>query len=142
MVSVITLTPVTQQYVDFQRSVFTHPSLPLMYSLIVLMPCERLWPWIANQMISKMNPSFCYYSWVYYNKDAIGLVENLINSLYLKSSCNDEFCIEKAQELYSTAIAFERDFFASTTNSKLVSDIVIPSWLNSTTIDTDSVVEH
>ncbi len=138
--SSVTLTPAVKQYIGFQHTVFKNPNLPLLYSLIVLMPCERLWAWIAKQLYPNMTDKYCYYFWANGNKDSSGKVEKMANTMYLEDHAQID--LNRAIELYTIAMTCEREFFASATDPNIVPSIIVPDWVKGDHDDDHDCMDH
>lgn len=97
------------EYVSFQHWVVLkfHP----VYTLIVMLPCEWLWAWLTQMLITEVDSSNEFLPWIRYNTDATPAFAsaNFIDSFMM--SHGDIIFPSVADELYRTATAFEIDNF-------------------------------
>lgn len=112
----VTPPQITKEYADFEDRVARnlHP----IYTLIVMIPCEYLWAWLASQM-APPTPGNVYAGWITDNKDPSGAyaMGNFLD-MYMISNpgiVNDEL----AKELYSYALYYEFANFAAATGQSI-----------------------
>jgi thiaminase/transcriptional activator TenA len=105
----ITPSKVCKEYADYETAVATG-TLPLLkdiqdpvYTLIVMLPCEYLWPWLAQQM--RPNHANLYNFWITGNNDPSGAfkIGNFIHQYEQSHSINHEV----ANEIYQQAMTYE-----------------------------------
>lgn len=130
-------------YLHLQRDVFTSNKLNLIHSLIVMIPCERLWPWLGRKADGVMKEYYgdgrtdkLYYFWIEANARLstigtdpyVGKIETKVNELFSQLSLEEQdknFPI--AEKIYELATLGEVNFFTSTNPDK--DAYVIPEWL-------------
>jgi thiaminase/transcriptional activator TenA len=101
---------VCREYSGFEKSVVSGDD-PI-YALVVMLPCEYLWAWLAEQL-EPARPGNLYAPWITGNKDpgspfAMG---NFLASYQARHpGAVDE---EKAIQIYSRAMTFEQRNFAA-----------------------------
>lgn len=138
----IKLSKAASDYISFQQAVFKS-TLPLVFSLLVMIPCERLWPWLAKKMDTrqckllivndpddskkKYNCSNPFYFWIVNNYSNSGKIEKYVNQ-YGEFILQDDSLKEKAFELYKIGMTCELNFFRSAYDQPL-EPITIPSYL-------------
>lgn len=100
----------TKKYADFEQEVaLRYESI---YTLIVMIPCEYLWYWLASQ-IEPMESNNLYVSWGLANNDPKGAyaMGNFLEN-YVKHNGIDK---KQALEIYSKAIQYELENFIAAT---------------------------
>jgi len=102
--------PIVKEYSDFEAQVASHEE-PI-YTLIVMIPCEYLWYWLASQL-SPPDPSNLYEPWITGNSDPSGAyaMGNFLNTYQNKYP--EKVDEGKAIELYSQAMTYEQGNFAA-----------------------------
>jgi thiaminase/transcriptional activator TenA len=95
-------TEVCQQYSQFESGTASHEH-PI-YMLVVMLPCEYLWAWLAGQL-SPPTQGNLYASWITGNDDPKGAyaMGNFLND-YAKENPLDE---DLALKLYTQAMTYE-----------------------------------
>ncbi|ADO68875.1 TenA family transcriptional regulator [Stigmatella aurantiaca] len=66
----LSLSPAAKAYSDFESMVAANDE-PL-YAIVAMIPCERLWSWLANQMIGDAGPGNLYSFWITGNTSDTG----------------------------------------------------------------------
>lgn len=103
-------TETCKAYSDFESTVAAN-EMPI-YMLIVMLPCEYLWGWLAGQLLPIKSDNL-YAAWINDNNSTKGAyaMGNFLCD-YQKKYPIDE---EKAMELYIQAMHFEQQNFATAT---------------------------
>lgn len=103
---------VCKQYSQFESMVASHQD-PI-YALIVMIPCEYLWAWLAEQL-SPPSSKNLYASWITANNDPSGAyaMGNFL-AAYQKENPIDE---KLATQLYTQAITYEYQNFNTAVNN-------------------------
>ncbi|MNJ43680.1 hypothetical protein D3C77_386970 [compost metagenome] len=107
-------TPACRDYAQFESDTASHAD-PI-YTLIMMIPCEYLWYWLANQLMPP-SPSNLYGPWITANDSTSGAyaMGNFLDQYQrVHPGAIDE---NKAQSIYSTAMNFEWQNFLSATQS-------------------------
>ncbi|RSC93356.1 thiaminase II/PqqC family protein [Tenacibaculum singaporense] len=103
---------VCKQYSQFESMVVSHQD-PI-YALIVMIPCEYLWAWLAEQLAPPSSKNL-YASWITANNDPGGAYAmGDFLSDYQKEKPIDE---KLATQLYTEAITYEYQNFNTALNS-------------------------
>lgn len=99
---------VCERYSNFESNIAKNED-PI-YTLIAMIPCEYLWAWLGAQL-SPASDSNLYKPWIDGNNDPSGayVMGNFIEE-YQKEYPIDE---QKAMKIYSQAMTFEYDNFAT-----------------------------
>lgn len=98
------------EYVSFQHWVVQ--TFPPIYTLIVTLPCEWIWPWLTIKLADQVNQTNPYFFWFLYNQDtsaAFATGNFLWHYLHTHPSVTINFDV--ANDLYRTATTFEIDNF-------------------------------
>lgn len=136
----IKITEPTQKYIDLQNAVYSQEKLSLIYCLLVMLPCETLWRWIACRMKKSMDDdkagTHLYRFWVDGNlpssydpanptKHVTGTFEKTMNAWL----ANGWYTVDdaNAQELYNLAMQCENDLFNSIFYKNALD---IPQWIS------------
>jgi thiaminase/transcriptional activator TenA len=103
---------ITRQYSDFETRVAAQED-PI-YSLIVILPCEYLWAWLAAQLAPPA-PQNLYASWVTSNEGAHGAfaIGNFLETYRVTNPGSID--PQKALRIYTQAMTFEQQNFAAAT---------------------------
>ncbi|WP_440122302.1 hypothetical protein [Tenacibaculum sp. Ill] len=103
---------VCKQYSQFESMVASHQD-PI-YALIVMIPCEYLWAWLAEQLAPTSSKNL-YASWIAGNNDPSGAyaIGNFLIE-YQKENPIDE---KLATQFYTQAITYEYQNFNTALNS-------------------------
>ncbi|HXU44918.1 MAG TPA: TenA family transcriptional regulator, partial [Thermoanaerobaculia bacterium] len=82
------------------------------YSLVVMLPCEYLWYWLATQL-QPVKPQNLYAPWVTGNDDSRGpyAIGNFLDSF--QKAHPDVLDPQKAIEIYTRATSYEHLNFAA-----------------------------
>jgi len=102
--------PVCKAYSQFESDVASHQN-PI-YCLIVMIPCEYLWSWLASQLPSPSSHNL-YGEWITSNNDSSGVfaMGNFLNDfMQANPGVVDPMY---ATHLYKTAISYEQQNFAA-----------------------------
>ncbi|MEM7116428.1 MAG: TenA family transcriptional regulator [Chloroflexota bacterium] len=113
--SAVTLSTAAQTYADFESKV-AHTYDPL-YAVVVMIPCDRLWYWLATQLKGEAATPNTYQFWIDGNSagdNGAAKMEAVVDS-----HATD---IDQAQALtvYRTAMLGEVNFFRSACGQKLL----------------------
>ena len=102
--SSIVPTTVCQAYADFESRICINEEA--IYALIVMLPCEYLWVWLGQQLVSYQEDNL-YADWIKWNQDPSGAfaIGNFIEEYQKTSPVNEG----KAMDIYQQAITYERD---------------------------------
>ncbi|MEM7245712.1 MAG: TenA family transcriptional regulator [Acidobacteriota bacterium] len=57
----VTPGPAARAYIDFEQMVAS--TLPPIYLIVAMIPCDQLWPWLAEQVGPKVKPGNVYAFW-------------------------------------------------------------------------------
>lgn len=100
-----------RKYSAFESMVASHEE-PI-YSLIVMLPCEYLWAWLAEQIKQHATKKNLYADWITENDDPSGAyaMGNFLYKYHQSHSIDED----KAIKLYSKAMNFEQQNFATAT---------------------------
>lgn len=110
----IRLGEAARDYIQMQEKI-ADSNLNFIYSLIAMLPCEMLWPWLA-QSIDNGDKNNLYYSWIEGNKYSGRSLEKFINQL-------DETALDMnlVGRIFSGGILCEFNFFSSPCKGQSVS---------------------
>lgn len=100
------------EYSDFEMKISSQED-PI-YTLILMLPCEYLWPWISEEMLP-VEAGNIYENWIKGNliPEISYTVGNFLD-LYLKNN-PDSIDEDKAIEIYKKAMEYEYRYFLSAT---------------------------
>ncbi|XP_051977065.1 uncharacterized protein si:ch1073-67j19.1 isoform X1 [Xyrauchen texanus] len=96
-------TPAMKKYLSFYRELMKGDPL---YFAVGLLPCSRLWVWLANNL--NIPPTNAYYTWMSENKN--GHPEKHYKAL-LNKYLNTPEKVVKANTVFRTQMQNEHDFF-------------------------------
>lgn len=99
-----------KEYAAYESHVASQELSP--YMMCVMLPCEFLWSWVANELIKKANPKGLYYFWIEMNAGIPNGAYQMANLLEKYRSQIDE---KKAMDIFTTAMNFELKVFTSST---------------------------
>ena len=110
----IKLSTAVQNYIDLQAWVTDSPA-SYIYSLVTMLPCERLWPELARRASAHQQPGKLnlYGSWITDNLEDKRRTEKLFNRLVVPAVQAGVVDMQVAVEIYLAAMACERNFFLS-----------------------------
>ena len=110
----IKLSAAVQNYIDLQAWVTDSPA-SYIYSLVTMLPCERLWPELARRASAHQQPGKLnlYGSWITDNLEDKRRTEKLFNRLVVPAVQAGVVDMQVAVEIYLAAMACERNFFLS-----------------------------
>lgn len=99
-------------YTNYEAYVAGNLDTPYLFA--VMLPCEYLWTWVANQLKLKLkaNPEGLYYFWIEGNAGIPNGAYQMANMLEAYRSEIDE---AKAKEIFRTAMEHELKVFTSAT---------------------------
>jgi thiaminase/transcriptional activator TenA len=97
-------------YADYEAYVAGNLATP--YLFCVMLPCEYLWTWIANQLDSKTPTDSLYRFWIEGNKGIPTGAYQMGNLLESYRANIDE---SKAMEIYTKAMNYEQEVFRAST---------------------------
>lgn len=108
-------TPICKEYSAYETSVAGNASLDPGYCIIVMLPCEYLWYWLADQLAPPKQGNL-YAPWISGNLDPHGAyaMGNFING-YMERHPG-KIDPDKAIDIYRTATEFEFKNFQTATN--------------------------
>jgi len=103
---------VCKNYSEFESNVASHEE-PI-YCIVVMIPCEYLWYWLANQLAPPGQGNL-YAQWITENDDPTGAyaLGNFLND-YQKAHPG-EIDEEKAIQIYTQAMTYEKENFRAAT---------------------------
>lgn len=102
-----------KNYADYEA--YVSGSLPSIYTLVVMLPCEYLWWWLADQLIQKgITSENLYYFWVEWNYNATGPTGAMQMGEYLEAYRNN-IEDDKALDIYLEALNYELSIFQNAT---------------------------
>lgn len=99
-----------KDYADYEAYVAAHLDSP--YMLAVMLPCEYLWPWVANTLKPAANPDSLYYFWIESNG---GTPDGAYQMANLMEHYRDSIDEAKAIEVFTQAMNYELKVFTSAT---------------------------
>lgn len=105
--------PEIKEYADYEAYVASQLDSPYLFA--VMLPCEFLWNWVANQLepkASKASKDGLYYFWIEENAGSPTGARQMESMLELYRAEIDE---NKAKEIFRTAMEFELKVFTSAT---------------------------
>lgn len=103
----------TSAYTAFQNQIMA--SYEPLYLLVVMTPCETLWPFVFDSM-RPVPESHVYASWINANAD-IRYAHEICNCLELQRSSPD-FCMERVRSIFVWAMYFEYANFNAATEER------------------------
>ena len=113
----VSLSAAAQTYADFESKV-AHTYDPL-YAVVVMIPCDRLWHWLATQLKGKAATPNAYQFWIDGNSagdNGAAKMEAVVD----KHAAN--IVQERALTVYRTAMLGEVNFFRSACGQKLLEE--------------------
>jgi len=139
----IRLNEAVTAYLHLQRDVFESKKVNLIHCLIVMIPCERLWPWLGRKadtimtnVLGDNKKDTLYYFWINDNARLdknppdpyFGKIETKVNNLYSKFTDEEKTLnFPIAEKIYELATLGEVNFFTSANPD--IDTYVIPPWL-------------
>lgn len=113
--SALTLSKEVKEYIESERSLLSRvggaENLSPIYFIVAMIPCSRLWPWLA----AKMTPtaSNVYNFWIVANKndDSFKKLEDFVNKFFQDNPLT--YDSEKAKSIYQGSMTLELNFFKS-----------------------------
>lgn len=105
---------ITKEYAAYEDSVARR--LPPIYALIVMLPCEYLWAWLASEM-APAKPGNVYAGWIKDNMDPSGAyaMGNFLHTYMERNRVDRRLAIE----VYRKATYYEYANFAAATGDKV-----------------------
>ena len=105
------LSPAAEAYVDFEHRIATRAE-PI-YGLIMMIPCNQLWAWLAGQLRDDAGPHNLYSFWIDGNDDWGGAyrLDNFIDGWAAAQPGGLDW--ERALFTYRSAMTGELNFFRS-----------------------------
>jgi thiaminase/transcriptional activator TenA len=97
-------------YADYEAYVAGNLETP--YLFCVMLPCEYLWTWVANQLNGKVPGSSLYRFWVDANE---GVPTGAFQMGNLLETYRDSIDESKALEIYAKAMNYELEVFKAST---------------------------
>lgn len=100
-----------RDYAELESNVVRNES-PI-YALIAMIPCEYLWPWLANQITDGDVPGNVYRGWISDNNSFHGAykIGNFLHAFMVANPGAVD--PNKAQNIYSSGVSFEYLNFAN-----------------------------
>lgn len=111
----VQLSVAAQTYSAFESEVAHHYD-PL-YTVVVMIPCDRLWYWLANQIKSGSSATNVYDFWINGNSASDNGAHQMENVVDTHAAQLDE---DTALHVYRTAMLGEVNFFRSTCRQPLL----------------------
>lgn len=99
-----------KEYADYEAYVAAHMDSP--YMLAVMLPCEYLWPWVANALKLSANPDSLYYFWIESNGGTPEGAYQMANLLETYRGSIDE---DQVMDVFTKAMNYELSVFKSAT---------------------------
>ena len=106
-----------QEILDYANyEAYVAGNLKTPYLFAVMLPCEYLWTWVANQLNPIANPDGLYYFWIGGNAGVPNGAYQMANMLEAYRNEIDE---NQAKKIFRTAMEHELKVFTSATILKL-----------------------
>lgn len=102
-----------QNYVDYADYVAT--SLDPVYTLVMMLPCEYLWWWVATQLNPEVGQDNVYRCWVDSNYATNPSGANQMGAMIDSFYKSDLISVNKALEIYRSALSHELLVFTNAT---------------------------
>lgn len=101
--------PAVQEYIEFER--FVADTMHPMYGIIAMIPCDQLWPWLAEQLASDNKPGNVYDFWITGNAGFKGAyrLDNFVNKKHQQCDLDEH----KALFVFRSCMTCEVNFFRS-----------------------------
>lgn len=99
-----------KDYADYEA--YVAGSLASPYMCVVMLPCEYLWPWIANFLDGYTPTNSLYRFWIEWNGGTPNGAYQMGNML---EQYRDKIDEDKAVEIFNTAMNYELKVFTSST---------------------------
>ncbi|XP_030844617.1 uncharacterized protein LOC115925197 [Strongylocentrotus purpuratus] len=96
-------------YSKFEKDVATEEES--FYLLIAMLPCEKLWGWLSQQIESGINDTNVYSFWIEDNLPESDTLATYINENAERFNVDQQ----KAMDIYQNGMQCEVDFFTSAT---------------------------
>ncbi|MBO5156346.1 MAG: hypothetical protein J6C05_04350 [Prevotella sp.] len=100
-------------YADYEAYVAQHLDSP--YVFAVMLPCEYLWNWVANELAKTADPKGLYYFWIEGNG---GKPEGAYQMAAMLERYRNRIDEAKAKEIFRTAMEHEKEVFTCATKLK------------------------
>ena len=113
-----------RQYIDCEHTAASR--LSPVYGTVVMIPCERLWPWLASQLKSDAGSSNVYSFWITENDSFHGAnrVDNFIDGWF--ADHQEDYQWETALAVYRSAMTSELNLFRTACGQSLEPMPTIP----------------
>lgn len=110
--------PAAQAYIDFEHQ--TAESLDPIYLIIAMLPCDQLWPWLANEIADGNRDGNVYDFWITENNGWHGAyrLDNFINSWFAKHP--EQYREATANWVMQSCVMGETNFFRSACGQALL----------------------
>ncbi|XP_022102439.1 uncharacterized protein LOC110985611 [Acanthaster planci] len=105
----VSLTKAATEYINFGREVSEEMS-PV-YLLIAMLPCEKLWGWLANEIRSRIDATNIYSFWIEEHLISVSTLTNFIDD----NAERYDVDLDTAVYVYQKALSLEVNFFQSAT---------------------------
>jgi len=130
-ISAIELAPAAKRYAQLQK-LLVNSSLPVGYAIASMVPCERLWPDLAQKMASAQasDNKNLYSFWIKDNESNSMKLAKMLNDVYNDQATLGTLDKAKLLQVYACAMNCEQNFFLSGTQRN-VPDAVFPEWIES-----------
>lgn len=99
-----------REYSEYEEYVAQHLDSP--YVFAVMLPCEYLWNWVANELAKTASPDGLYYFWI---KGNGGTPEGAYQMANMLEKYRDRIDDTKAKEIFRTAMNHEKKVFTNAT---------------------------
>ncbi|MEM8637547.1 MAG: TenA family transcriptional regulator [Cyanobacteria bacterium P01_G01_bin.54] len=109
--SALAPSPAAQTYIDFEHQIAT--TYPPIYGVLAMIPCDQLWPWLAEQLNDQIKSSGIYSFWIKENIGFTGAyrLDNFIDAWFAQYP--EIYNWERALYVYQSCLTCELNFFKS-----------------------------
>ncbi|MDR1022720.1 MAG: hypothetical protein LBL94_05555 [Prevotellaceae bacterium] len=107
-----------KSYADYEAHVAGNLETP--YLFCVMLPCEYLWTWVANNLKDKTPEDSLYYFWIKSNE---GIPEGAYQMGNLLEAYRSQISEDKAMEIYRKAMNYELAVFNAATELTTITNL-------------------
>ena len=117
--------PAAQTYIDFEHD--TAAKLEPIYLIIAMLPCDQLWPWLANEIADGNKPGNVYDFWITENSSwhSAYRLDNFINAWFAEHP--DQYDDATANWVMQSCMMGETNFFRGASGQQLLPMPVKPN---------------
>lgn len=110
--------PAAQAYIDFERH--TAQNLDPIYLIIAMLPCDQLWPWLANEIAAGNRKGNVYDFWITENSSWHGAyrLDNFINAWFVQHP--EQYNDATANRVMQSCLMGETNFFRGACGQSLL----------------------